>query len=373
MDINLPFYFGIIIFAGLAVYKRSIVLLLLAASFFAQFHMRDILFQLNLNLNSVFGINVQDNSYKETIFLSTLFLYSLIISIICLWSEPKKWKVSNRKCLNDYLLGFCLCASFIYFGGLNFNGEQTRAEGSSLLIAFSMIAVAQSYSSKGIKNKIIALLGIFFSTQKLLVIVFTSQFLNMRKISSYIKFTIITILFIFLAVLARGELNLDQMLLMLGATVFGHYESILPIYKYLEHKNSIINFEQILLAYVDVLGVLVPREDTIYMTFNETLFKNWGVIIVPTTLLVFFETFGKYGVVICAVISVLHLRLVYFLFSLLVNKNMATAFMCCFTLLFLESSPDALTSFYRLMVILLTLKIVNLTLKGVTSSVRKIQ
>ena len=361
----------------LALYKRSITLVFLLFSAFMQFQMRDILFQNGINLNSAFGIEVNGEIYNNSLLIISIFNTSLLIFISLLWSREESLEIKRTSLsTSEYFLYFIfLWIGFFYFGGQSFDGAQTRAAGSSLIVLIGTILICGAVATKqnGIKFHIFAFSAIFVTTQKLLVFVYLSRFISLKNKFSLFGITILGMVLILLSAFLRGEiLSGVDIVFNLARSLFGHYESVLPVYKYLETKSDFVTVEQFIVSIFDVWGLYVNREDTIYYRFNEVFFENWGVLIVPTLMLVYTDIFGYFGLILSGFAVVINLQIIRTLFGLVVDKVLAVPFTLAFALLVIEASPDGLTFFYRMLMILAMIKLIKIVASR-GAHVRKLQ
>jgi hypothetical protein len=230
-------------------------------------------------------------------------------------------------------------------------------KGSSLIYITSLVAAC--YLCSNLDKKAIFWVTILsiLSTQKLLLLSFLIIYFHQKRIFGFMVLAIWSILSLGLVSIFREPELLNSIGKFASGTLGGHYESVLPLYKLIDSHSLNSNypfFDVFINPFVDVY----EKSLKFFEVFNQDYIGEPGILIAPSILGFFYYYQPNWVAPI--------LTFAYIVFAIFVSRKIFIflfgqkryMFMeVAFSLLLLESSPDGMTFFLRIIFILIMVKI----------------
>ncbi len=230
-------------------------------------------------------------------------------------------------------------------------------EGSSLIYLFALVALIFLCSRNRGGSMFMAAVITIVSTNKLVAVAYLVTFLaKSRGWKLWIVTLLATAPVILAALFREPELGSSGFFNLLSGTVFGHYESLLPLYKLIEQPPPLELYPWSRVVVTPFLEFFV-KEEKFFESFNDHYFMAEGIAIAPS-ILGFFRYYVESAASLLAIAWVIFaVTLAEKGFDSLVGTELSPAPKAAFALLLLESSPDGMSFFLRLIVLLCMLRV----------------
>jgi hypothetical protein len=349
----------------LAVRGRDVVAISLAISFWLQYQLRDLLYVAGLNQNVYFGIYSNSAIYAETIL--EIVLFNIVIIGVVLWltirgrsNHAYQAQLHSVHLIEDRAIGYgalaLLAVAFIYFGGFDSRAEMLLQKGSSIMYILSLVCIVYLCYRDRLLSLVLLIVVALLSTQKLLVLAYLIVYLRgVNSLKAIGKIALLAAVLVMASLVREPELAAGTIANFLAGTIFGHYESILPLYR-LNEMGSPNNLYPIEDIFTTPLLEFFEKQEKFFELFNQQYFSVDGILIAPSILGFFHYYFGSLAPLLAGIYIVMIIIIAVRVFDLIVGKERSNLLKAAFALLLLESSPDGMTFFLRLIIALVVFK-----------------